>query len=169
MSPLILKRTASICRKKICAPLVSRIKSWQGLQTLPSARNFKNSWPFKSRELAGFLRRVAPCPRRSRDVCGRSCALPGTAACGFSTKLNAPTTMSSRIGRWLPRPTGWPSPSARFFKMDHHYVNSVARQSGSNFYFSFFSLPKEKREAITAVYAFCREVDDAVDDPKQKN
>src|SRR5262245_26856523 len=53
--------------------------------------------------------------------------------------------------------------------MDHHYVNTVARQSGSNFYFSFYSLPKEKREAITAVYAFCREVDDAVDAPGQTN
>jgi len=53
--------------------------------------------------------------------------------------------------------------------MDHHYVNTVARQSGSNFYFSFFSLPKEKRDAITAVYAFCREVDDAVDAPGQLN
>jgi phytoene synthase len=51
--------------------------------------------------------------------------------------------------------------------MDNHYVNSVARQSGSSFYFSFFSLPKEKREAITAVYAFCRQVDDAVDAPGQ--
>ncbi len=49
--------------------------------------------------------------------------------------------------------------------MDHHYVNTVARQSGSNFYFSFFSLPKEKREAMTALYAFCRQVDDAVDLP----
>src|SRR5438132_10131730 len=49
------------------------------------------------------------------------------------------------------------------------YVNGVARQSGSNFYYSFFSLPKPQREAITAVYAFCREVDDAVDDPKQTN
>ncbi len=53
--------------------------------------------------------------------------------------------------------------------MDHHYVNTVARQSGSNFYYSFFALPKEKREAITAVYAFCREVDDAVDAPGQAN
>jgi 15-cis-phytoene synthase len=53
--------------------------------------------------------------------------------------------------------------------MDNHYVNTVTRQSGSNFYFSFFSLPKEKREAITAVYAFCREVDDVVDNPGEKN
>jgi phytoene synthase len=53
--------------------------------------------------------------------------------------------------------------------MDNRYVNTVARKSGSNFTLSFFSLPKEKREAMTAVYAFCREVDDAVDDPGQKN
>ncbi len=50
--------------------------------------------------------------------------------------------------------------------MANHYVNHVARQSGSNFYFSFFSLPQAQREAITAVYAFCREVDDAVDNPQ---
>jgi phytoene synthase len=46
------------------------------------------------------------------------------------------------------------------------YVHHVAKQSGSNFYYSFFSLPKPQREAITAVYAFCREVDDAVDNPQ---
>jgi phytoene synthase len=53
--------------------------------------------------------------------------------------------------------------------MDHHDVNTITRQSGSNFYFSFFSLPKEKRQAMTAVYAFCRQVDDAVDAPSQKD
>lgn len=49
------------------------------------------------------------------------------------------------------------------------YVNQVTRQSGSSFYFSFFSLPKNQRRAITAVYAFCREVDDAVDAPGAKD
>jgi 15-cis-phytoene synthase len=53
--------------------------------------------------------------------------------------------------------------------MDNTYVNTVTRKSGSNFSLSFLALPKEKREAITAVYAFCREVDDAVDDPRQEN
>lgn len=47
-------------------------------------------------------------------------------------------------------------------------AHTVARQSGSNFYLSFFSLPKDQREAMTAVYAFCREADDAVDDPQDK-
>src|SRR5882672_9520705 len=53
--------------------------------------------------------------------------------------------------------------------MANDYVHQVTKQSGSNFYVSFFSLPKEQREAITAVYAFCREVDDAIDAPGQKN
>src|ERR1700760_4073901 len=48
------------------------------------------------------------------------------------------------------------------------YVNTVARQSGSIFYMSFFSLPRDQRDAMTAVYAFCREVDDAVDEPKNE-
>jgi phytoene synthase len=50
--------------------------------------------------------------------------------------------------------------------MSNDYVHHVAQKSGSNFYVSFFSLPKPQREAITAVYAFCREVDDAVDNPQ---
>jgi phytoene synthase len=66
-------------------------------------------------------------------------------------------------------PTPQSSISNHQSAMNHGYVNSVARKSGSNFYFSFFSLPREKREAITAVYAFCREVDDAVDAPGQKD
>ncbi|MEO1766005.1 presqualene diphosphate synthase HpnD [Thiobacter aerophilum] len=44
------------------------------------------------------------------------------------------------------------------------YCQEKAAQSGSSFYYSFLFLPKEKRAAITALYAFCREVDDAVDD-----
>jgi phytoene synthase len=40
---------------------------------------------------------------------------------------------------------------------------ALARRSGSNFYYSFLFLPRPKREAIYALYAFCRTVDDAVD------
>jgi phytoene synthase len=40
----------------------------------------------------------------------------------------------------------------------------MAGKSGSSFYYSFLFLPAERRRAITALYAFCREVDDAVDD-----
>src|SRR4029078_11085944 len=51
----------------------------------------------------------------------------------------------------------------------HHVMNAadlsaiLTRRSGSNFYYSFLFLPKRKRLAIYALYAFCRTVDDAVD------
>jgi phytoene synthase len=45
------------------------------------------------------------------------------------------------------------------------YCQQKASQSGSSFYYSFMFLPPERRRAITALYAFCREVDDAVDEP----
>ncbi|GGC00575.1 phytoene synthase [Oxalicibacterium flavum] len=44
------------------------------------------------------------------------------------------------------------------------YCQQKAAQSGSSFYYSFLFLPPERRRAITALYAFCREVDDTVDD-----
>mgnify|MGYP001278644495 FL=1 len=44
------------------------------------------------------------------------------------------------------------------------YCQEKAVKSGSSFYYSFLYLPKEKRLAITALYAFCREVDDVVDE-----
>jgi phytoene synthase len=44
------------------------------------------------------------------------------------------------------------------------YCQNKAANSGSSFYYSFLFLPPEKRRAITAVYAFCREVDDVVDE-----
>jgi phytoene synthase len=44
------------------------------------------------------------------------------------------------------------------------YCQEKAVKSGSSFYYSFLYLPSEKRRAITALYAFCREVDDIVDE-----
>ena len=44
------------------------------------------------------------------------------------------------------------------------YCQQKAAQSGSSFYYSFMFLPPPRRRAITALYAFCREVDDVVDD-----
>ena len=44
------------------------------------------------------------------------------------------------------------------------YVQDKAAASGSSFYYAFLFLPAPKRAAITAFYAFCREVDDVVDD-----
>jgi phytoene synthase len=44
------------------------------------------------------------------------------------------------------------------------YCQHKASASGSSFYYSFMFLPPERRRAITALYAFCREVDDIVDE-----
>lgn len=44
------------------------------------------------------------------------------------------------------------------------YVQQKAAASGSSFYYAFLFLPAPKRAAITAFYAFCREVDDVVDE-----
>ena len=44
------------------------------------------------------------------------------------------------------------------------YVQQKAAGSGSSFYYAFMFLPKPRRAAITAFYAFCREVDDVVDE-----
>ena len=44
------------------------------------------------------------------------------------------------------------------------YCQDKAAKSGSSFYYAFLFLPPERRQAITALYAFCREVDDVVDE-----
>lgn len=48
------------------------------------------------------------------------------------------------------------------------YCQDKAAKSGSSFYYSFLFLPPEQRKAITAVYAFCREVDDIVDESSEE-
>src|SRR5262245_30984391 len=47
------------------------------------------------------------------------------------------------------------------------YCQQKAAASGSSFYYSFLFLPAERRRAITALYAFCREVDDVVDEASE--
>jgi phytoene synthase len=44
------------------------------------------------------------------------------------------------------------------------YCQQKAARSGSSFYYSFLFLPQDRRRAITALYAFCREVDDVADE-----
>jgi 15-cis-phytoene synthase len=45
------------------------------------------------------------------------------------------------------------------------YCTTLTKTSGSNFYYSFLFLPKKRRAAMYTVYAFCKEVDNAVDEP----
>ncbi len=48
-------------------------------------------------------------------------------------------------------------------KSDYRYCKKVTRINSKSFYAAFSCLPKIKAEAVYAVYAFCRAVDDAVD------
>jgi presqualene diphosphate synthase len=50
--------------------------------------------------------------------------------------------------------------------MDH--AETVVRRSGSSFFWAMRMLPEEKRRAMFAVYAFCREVDDIADEPGEE-
>ncbi len=45
------------------------------------------------------------------------------------------------------------------------YCTALTKKSGSNFYYSFLFLPRDRRQAMYTVYAFCKEVDNAVDEP----
>ena len=58
------------------------------------------------------------------------------------------------------------APSLNPIQLAHAYAvcRGVARRAAKNFYFSFLVLPKEKRNAICAVYAFMRHADDITDD-----
>src|SRR5215470_12723007 len=44
------------------------------------------------------------------------------------------------------------------------YCAKLTQKSQSNFYYAFLFLPRDKREALEAVYAYCRLVDDVVDE-----
>jgi phytoene synthase len=53
---------------------------------------------------------------------------------------------------------------------DQAYCTALTKASGSNFYYAFMPLPKARRDALFAIYAFCRYADDIVDeadDPAQ--
>jgi phytoene synthase len=48
---------------------------------------------------------------------------------------------------------------------DEAHVVDVVKSSGSSFYGAMRTLPKAQRDAMFAIYAFCREIDDIADDP----
>jgi phytoene synthase len=50
------------------------------------------------------------------------------------------------------------------FEASEQHVLSIVRRAGTSFYWAMRFLPAEKRKAIFAVYAFCREVDDIADE-----
>ncbi len=55
-------------------------------------------------------------------------------------------------------------PDTSFISSAAAYCKKLTTRSKSNFYYAFLFLPRERREALEAVYAYCRLVDDVVDE-----
>jgi phytoene synthase len=55
-------------------------------------------------------------------------------------------------------------PDTSFIEGAAAYCRKLTTRSKSNFYYAFLFLPRDKREALEAVYAYCRLVDDVVDE-----
>jgi 15-cis-phytoene synthase len=62
-------------------------------------------------------------------------------------------------------PIPW-TPAPPQLVMAYSVCKSITRQNAKNFYYGFLVLPRRKREALCAVYAFMRRCDDIADDPK---
>jgi 15-cis-phytoene synthase len=58
------------------------------------------------------------------------------------------------------------SPTASQLEMAYSVCRSIARSAAKNFYYGFIVLPRRKRNALSAVYAFMRRCDDIADDNK---
>jgi len=56
------------------------------------------------------------------------------------------------------------SPTASQLEMAYSVCRSIARAAAKNFYYGFMVLPRRKRNALSAVYAFMRRCDDIADD-----
>jgi phytoene synthase len=56
------------------------------------------------------------------------------------------------------------APTASQLHMAYSVCRSIARSAAKNFYYGFAVLPRRKRNALSAVYAFMRRCDDIVDD-----
>jgi hypothetical protein len=63
-----------------------------------------------------------------------------------------------------PQPLDWPLASAQGRMTPDRVLPAEGGGERLEFYYSFLFLPPERRRAITALYAFCREVDDVVDE-----
>ena len=62
-------------------------------------------------------------------------------------------------------PIPW-TPAPPQLVMAYSVCKGITRQNAKNFYYGFLVLPRRKREALCAVYAFMRRCDDITDDPK---
>jgi len=74
---------------------------------------------------------------------------------------NKPSTINSEVDA----PIANLSENGTDLESSYEYCRRVARNAASNFYYAFYMLPRPKRDALCAIYAFMRLVDDASDAP----
>ncbi len=65
-----------------------------------------------------------------------------------------------------PAPRSAPSADRDAIAFSYAQCRGIARRAASNFYYAFFMLPRPKRDALCALYAFMRLVDDVSDSPE---
>jgi len=70
--------------------------------------------------------------------------------------------LGTPLGRTTPHDTLEPLPLSEAQARRH--VHGLVRRAGSSFFWAMRMLPSERREAVYAIYAFCREVDDIADE-----
>jgi phytoene synthase len=74
-------------------------------------------------------------------------------------------TNAVRDRRAAARPqTGKPARPDTAAMTNPHHSRAITKKSASNLALAFILLPRAKRDAMSALYAFCREVDDVADD-----
>ena len=105
-------------------------------------------------------------PRENRPrSTARPCAAPEARLAPTRRRSpGAPWRCAARRSRRARAPREGRRPPGRAAMTPEQYVQDKAAASGSSFYYAFLFLPPPRRAAITAFYAFCREVDDVVDE-----
>jgi len=74
------------------------------------------------------------------------------------------STINSEVGAPIANPSRL-SENGTDLESSYECCRRVARNAASNFYYAFYMLPRPKRDALCAIYAFMRLVDDASDAP----
>jgi len=103
-----------------------------------------------------------PCIGRAKRVLlfGRALASQVLAA----LNSNKPSTINSEVDVPIANPSRL-SENGTDLESSYECCRRVARNAASNFYYAFYMLPRPKRDALCAIYAFMRLVDDASDAP----
>jgi len=76
-----------------------------------------------------------------------------------------PTSSVSRADGARPRNEAARGPISLSIDRSYQESNRIARAAHSSFYLAFYGLPKDKRNALCALYAFMRLVDNVSDEP----